>query len=120
MDKNHRITPDELEELKKALSGILGDAVDVEVETKVINVKEKADEATERLCSELEDLAAEIKKLLPRSEEITKHILLAKSVPDGIHHVLFGAIYHARISLEATSEAIEIAVHHCLDGDDDD
>lgn len=120
MDKNHKITPDELEQIKRALAGVLGDSIDVEVETKTIKVKEKADEATLRLCSELEDLAKEIKELLPQSEDITKHILRAKTVPDGIHHILFGAIYNARISLEATCEALRMAIYHCKDDDSDD
>ena len=116
--KLHKLTPEELDALKKALG------VDVEGETKVTNDRdpdEGLDEHVKEILEDLEDIEGKAIRLADRAQDITGDCLDGiKHMSGGTNRILYGMAYHCFVTMTDLAHAIHNAAEFVREHDRDD
>lgn len=122
--KNHKLTPDELEELKKAIAGVFSGDVEVEVEKRTVSSSEpdeRDDGCVEKILKELEDIEDRAIRLARRAQDITGDCIDGTIHMDGgTNRILYGTAFHCFVTLTDLSHSIHNAAEFIREHDRDD
>lgn len=120
----HKLTPEELELIKKAVSGVLGDDVEVEVEKRTVSSSEpdeRDDGCVEKILKDLEDIEDRAIRLAGRAQDITGDCIDGtKQMSGGVNRILFGMAKHCFITLTDLARAIQHAAEFVRERERDD